>query len=103
MYAPALPVIARPLNVATPFTSVVAVAVPASVGRPVSCEPGLVPIEAVTVTPATGLPALMTVTAGCVAIAVPLVAVVDGCVEIMIPLAGNVTTISPDPVEVYIV
>src|SRR5207302_894045 len=77
VYVPAVPVMARPLNVATPVDPVVAVAL-ASVAPPAPDA-----IVAVTVTPA-WLPALpapsRSCAAGCWANATPLCAVADGWV-----------------------
>ncbi len=92
---------ARPLNVARPFASVVAL----SGARVLPAGP--VAIAAVTVTPAwcTGLPlASWSCTAGCRPSATPLWAVVDGCVvSASVPAAAAVTLkvglvpVSPDP------
>src|SRR5439155_6416950 len=78
--SPAAPVIARPLNVAAPLASVVAVAL-------LSVAPaGPVAITAVTISPAppAGLPAASrTWSTGCCANAAPLDAVTDGGVVIV--------------------
>jgi len=87
--SPAVPVIARLVNDATPVPIVVAVRVPPSVPAPVA-------IAAVTVTPAwfTGLFApSRSCTTGCWANATPLCAVVDGCVVTVSCVAAPAPTV----------